>query len=74
LIRQTDRILEKGKGKTMFFLTSLAKLLVIAGAFFIVSRLAREGVVFFIQGLTTLYLCMAGSGIRQLFKKGSHGT
>jgi hypothetical protein len=74
LIRQTDRILEKGKGKTMFFLTGLAKLLTIAGMFFIASRLAGKGAIFFIQGLAMIYLGFAGSGIRQLFEKNSHGT
>ena len=58
----------------MFFLTSAAKLLVIAGAFFIVSRLARNGIIFFIQGLATIYLAIAGTGVKQLFKSRYHGT
>jgi hypothetical protein len=74
LIRLTDRILEKGKGKTMFFLTGLTKLLVIAGTFFIVSRLAQNSIVFFIQGLMMIYLGIAGAGVRQLFKNLFHGT
>lgn len=74
LIRLTDRILEKGKGKMMFFLAGLAKLLVIAGTFYIVSRLAENGVIFFIQGLAMIYLGIAGAGVQQLFNKRSHGT
>lgn len=74
LIRLTDRILEKGKGKTMFFLASLAKLLVIAGTFFTVSSLAKNSIVFFIQGLAMIYLGIAGAGVRQLFKNLFHGT
>lgn len=74
LIRLTDRILEKGKDKTMFFLTSLAKLLVIAGTFFIVSRLAKYGIIFFIQGLTMIYLGIVGVGIQRLCKNLFHGT
>ena len=58
----------------MFFLTSLAKLLIIAGAFFVAGRLAENGIVFFIQGLATVYLGIAGAGIQQLFKSGFHGT
>ncbi|MBU4405203.1 MAG: hypothetical protein L6428_04350 [Candidatus Aminicenantes bacterium] len=74
LIRLTDRILEKGKDKTMFFLTSLAKLLVIAGTFFIVSRLAKYGIIFFIQGLAMIYLGIVGVGIQRLCKNLFHGT
>ena len=74
LIRQADRILEKGKGKTMFFLTGLAKLLVITGIFFIVSLLAGKGVIFFIQGLSMIYLGIASAGVRQLLRSGRHGT
>jgi hypothetical protein len=58
----------------MFFLTSLAKLLVIAGAFFVAGRLAENGIVFFIQGLAMVYLGIAGAGVRQLFKSLYHGT
>jgi hypothetical protein len=58
----------------MFFLSGLAKLLVIAGAFFGAGRLAENGSVFFIQGLAMIYLGIAGAGIRQLFKNLSHGT
>jgi len=58
----------------MFFMTSLAKLLIITGVFFIASRLAGNGAIFFIQGLAMTYLAIAGAGIRQLFKNGSHGT
>ena len=58
----------------MFFLTGLAKLAVIAGMFFIISRLAGSGVVFFIQGLATAYLGIAGSGIRRHPKNPPHGT
>jgi hypothetical protein len=59
---------------TMFFLSGLAKLAVIAGMFFIVSRLAGGAALYFIQGLATAYLGMTGSGIRRLFKSGPHGT
>jgi len=58
----------------MFFLTGLAKLAIIAGLFLAASRLAGKGALFFIQGLSMIYLGIAGFGIRQLFAKGSHGT
>jgi hypothetical protein len=74
LVRQTDRILEKGKGKTMFFLSGLAKLLVIAGVFFIVSRLAGYGAIFFLQGLAMIYLGIASTGLRRSPGNRRHGT
>ena len=49
----------------MFFLTGLAKLLVIAGTFFAASLLAGKGVIFFIQGLSMIYLGIASEGLRQ---------
>jgi hypothetical protein len=72
--RQADRILEKGKGKTMFFLTGLAKLLVFAAMFFAVSRFAGTGIVFFIQGLLMIYLGAIGAGLRQAASGGGHGA
>jgi len=74
LVRQADRILEKGKGKTMFFMTGLAKLLVIAGIFFAASLLAGKGVIFLIQGLSMIYLGIASAGLRQMLRSGRHGT
>ncbi|MFH2107704.1 MAG: hypothetical protein ABII93_03465 [Chrysiogenia bacterium] len=74
LIRLTNRVLKKGKDKTMFFLTGLAKLFVITGTFFIIHRLANNGIVFFIQGLAMIYLGIVGAGIQRLCKNLFHGT
>lgn len=58
----------------MFFLSGLAKLLVVAGVFFVVSRLAGNGAVFFLQGLVMIYLGIAGAGLRQALNSRRHGT
>ncbi len=58
----------------MFFLTGLAKLLVIAAVFFAASRLGGLGVVFFIQGLIMIYLGALGAGLRQTARGHRHGT
>jgi len=58
----------------MFFLTGLAKLLVIAGIFFVASLLAGKGVIFLIQGLSMIYLGIAAAGLRQMLRSGRHGT
>jgi hypothetical protein len=72
LIRSTDRLLKKGKGKTMFFLLAQAKLLLIAGTFYALSRLAGIGVVFFIKGI---YLAILAEGLIGLpGGNANHGT
>ena len=58
LIRSTDRLLEKGKGKVMFFLLAQAKLVIIAGVFYALSRLAKTGIVFYVQGIAVVYLAI----------------
>jgi hypothetical protein len=58
----------------MFFVSGLAKLLFIAGLFFAASRLSGSGAVFFVQGLTMIYLGMAGAGLRRAARNRSHGT
>jgi hypothetical protein len=74
LIQSTDRMLKKGKGKTMFFLLAQAKLLVIAGTFYALSRLTKIGVVFFIQGIAIIYLAIMIEGLIQLYGNSSNGT
>jgi hypothetical protein len=74
LIKSTDRMLKKGKGKTMFFLLTQAKLLVIAGTFYAFSRLTQIGAVFFIQGIAIIYLGIMIEGLVQLCGNLSNGT
>lgn len=58
----------------MFFMTGLAKLLVIAGIFFAASFLAKKGAIFLIQGLSMVYLGIASAGLRQTLRSDRHGT
>ena len=58
----------------MFFLTGLAKLLVISGAFYAASRLSGNSVIFLVQGLAMIYLGIVGAGILQMFRRMFHGT
>ena len=74
LIRSTDRLLKKGKGKAMFFLLAQAKLLVIAGAFYAFSRLTKSGVIFFVQGIAVIYLAIIIEGLTGLSGNSGHGT
>lgn len=58
----------------MYFMTGLAKLLIITAMFFAVSRLSGAGVLFFIQGLMMAYLGVIGAGLRQVLRGNRHGT
>ncbi len=58
----------------MYFISSLAKLLVIAALFFAVSRLPGPGVLFFIQGLLMIYLGILSAGLRRAARGNRHGT
>lgn len=58
----------------MYFILSLAKLLVIAALFFAVSRLPGPGVLFFIQGLLMIYLGIAAAGLRRAARGNRHGA
>lgn len=58
----------------MYFISSLAKLLVIAAAFFAVRRVPGPGFLFFIQGLMMIYLGVASAGLRLSARNRRHGT
>lgn len=58
----------------MYFISSLAKLLVIAAAFFVVSRRPGAGFLFFVQGLLMTYLGVATAGLRLAARGRRHGT
>lgn len=58
----------------MYFISSMAKLLVIAALFFAVGRLPGPGVLFFIQGLLMIYLGIVTAGLRRAARGNRHGT
>jgi hypothetical protein len=74
LIRSTDRLLKKGKGKAMFFLLAPAKLIVIAGTFYLFDRLASGGSLFFIQGVVVMYLSVTIVALAHWAGNSVHGT
>ena len=53
----------------MFFLLAQAKLLVIAGTFYALSRLTKIGVIFFIQGIAIIYLAIMIEGLVQIIRE-----
>ncbi len=58
LIKSTDRMLKKGKGKAMFFLLAQVKLLIITGIFYAFSLLTKSGLIFYVQGIAVVYLAI----------------
>lgn len=74
LIKSADRLLKKGKGKAMFFLLAQAKLLIIAAVFYAFSRLAKTGVVFFVQGIAIVYLAIMIEGLAHWTGRAGHGA
>jgi hypothetical protein len=74
LVRSTDRILKKGKGRMMFFLLAQLKLLIIAVAFYALSRWTKSGAVFFVQGVVIVYLAILIEGLARFSGNTGHGT
>jgi hypothetical protein len=74
MIKLADRLLKKGKGKLLFFAASLAKLLIITGAFYLLSRFRSDSIVYFIQGLSVIILAALLEGVRLLFRSVFHGA
>jgi len=74
LIKSTDRLLKKGKGKAMFFLVAQVKLLIIAGVFYAISLQTKTGVLFYVQGIAIIYLAIIIEGLIRFTGKLGHGT
>lgn len=74
MIKLTDRLLKKGKGQLLFFSATAAKLLLIVGAFYLISRFRSDSIVYFIQGLSIIILAALLEGIRLLIRSVSHGA
>lgn len=58
----------------MFFLLAQAKLLIIAGTFYALSRLTKSGVVFFIQGISVIYFGIIIEGLIHFYGSLFNGT
>jgi len=74
MIKLADRLLKKGKGKLLFFAASLAKLLIITGSFYLLSRFRSDSIVYFIQGLSVIILAAVLEGARLFFRSIAHGA
>ena len=66
--------MKKGKGKLLFFAASLAKLLIITGSFYLLSRFRSDSIVYFIQGLSVIILAAVLEGVRLFFRSIAHGA
>lgn len=69
MIKMTDRVLKTGnkRAQTAFFLMALLKLGVIAGSFYLVSRVSETAVIIFILGLSIIIVTIVIEGVYQLY-------
>jgi uncharacterized membrane protein HdeD (DUF308 family) len=51
MIRMVDRCLKKGKGQFLFFAAAVLKMAVIAGGFYLASRVSETAVLLYMLGL-----------------------
>jgi len=73
MIKVIDRILNKGKGQVLFFLTGFLKMSVIAATFFLASRISESAVLFYILGISMVVVSIMIEGVFQLFRSFSNG-
>ena len=74
MIKFTDRLLKKGRGQLLFFSATAAKLLLIVGVFYLISKFRSDSIVYFIQGLSIIILAALLEGIRLFVRSIFHGT
>jgi|GEM_PF-5402640 len=72
-IKLTDSFLRTGKGKIRFFLTELAKAVLIIIVFFFLASLSELAVVAYIAGLSVVILALMGEGVNAIRQTG-HGN
>ncbi len=73
MIKIIDRILNKGKGQVLFYLSGFLKMAVIAAIFYPVSKISEAAVLFYILGLSMIVISIMIEGGYQLYRSSSHG-
>lgn len=73
MIKMIDRVLSKGKGRGLFFLAAFAKLAVISLVFYLASRVSGSSVLFYILGLSVIFIAILFEGIYQFRRSRING-
>lgn len=66
MTRMIDRVLGREKGQWPFFLAVLAKMAVITGTFYLVSRHSRTAVLMLILGLSVIVAAVITEAVLQM--------
>ena len=74
MIQSVNRIFSRGRGRFWFDSLALAKLALIALAFYAVSRISEGAVLSFLAGVSALPLALMSEGARLLIRGARHGT
>ncbi|MEN8154806.1 MAG: ATP synthase subunit I [Acidobacteriota bacterium] len=74
LAAAVSRILEKKKGKGLFFLSGAVKMGVIAALFILISKHSEKAVLFYMLGLSVFVLAITLEGVSQLYRSKKHGA
>lgn len=74
MIKVVDRLLEKKKGRVLFFLVSFAKLVLISVVSIVISRYSESYFLYFIFGLSLIVISLMIEGGFQLYRSIRHGS
>jgi hypothetical protein len=73
MVQRVNLLIYRGRGKAGFFAVGVAKLALIALAFYGVSRISEGAVLAFVAGISVLPLALMSEGAWQLVRSISHG-
>lgn len=74
MIHVVDRIILKKRGKGLFILAGLGKMILITLIFIIVSEYSEPAVLFYLLGLSMIIFSIIGEGGSQIFRSFKDGT
>ncbi len=74
MVLSVNRILSRGRGTAAHVWLALARLALIAAAFYAVSRISEGAVLAFLAGVSALPLALLSEGAYQLLRSYRHGT
>ncbi|UCH95633.1 MAG: hypothetical protein JSV88_01985 [Candidatus Aminicenantes bacterium] len=67
MIKMTDMVLRKGKGQPLFFLAVFSKLAVITLLAYLVSRISKNALLYYMLGLSIIVVSIGIEGIYQFY-------
>ena len=73
MIHMIDKCLKKKKGFLLFFITGLGKMVVISLAFFLISRVSKTAVLFYMGGISLIVAAIMAEAVSQFFRSFRNG-